>query len=569
MMDRVVASFSPFFRSPPMRLIPLLLGTCFGSRDLLSKTNLDPLKITRMFVISDVHGDYEALIHSLRLAVESAMDALPEDKRTEVSYETLVGYLEEALGDEVYLRDPIFSNARYRFTLVQMGDLIDRGDKSKKCLQAMALVERVIGFSVIQLVGNHEVGALTGILSKYVNPSDDLVRDDGGSGFLWEYLKNNTLMMSRLGGSHISMEEGKPSSNAATLFVHAGFHRTYLNGLIGEADRNNPDHPWYNPITYNTEWLRRLDAPGPSKVVMDKIHSRFLTRESLLQTRAMASRETDCTEVDEILRMFKVARIVIGHTTMIPSRAMELNCGGKIILTDSGMSKFVVPGSIHVSLPNVLVINLYHGRLVGIQSHCIRPDTGPNKVHVRPLIHRDGKPAQESLTDQPSVGKKRSQRAITDHGSNDAVIERPDGGVRVVVQGETQYLLDRIASGRHPGIPRIDLLHINNGLNSSTGAVSSVYLIHSDDTRKITSIDAPVVLAVKQILAHIHSFDACIGSAVDPISVFGLTPSGQVQLVNFSNLHACLADEKSGELNTFESLLITPPTGELSPVVRF
>ena len=103
-----------------------------------------PLYITpkgRVVAVGDVHGDVEALGATLRAC-------------------GLVGEGGDWVGGDA--------------TLVQLGDVLGRGDAEAACLallDALAVSARRAGGAVVRLLGNHEVMNVCGIAANYVHPA--------------------------------------------------------------------------------------------------------------------------------------------------------------------------------------------------------------------------------------------------------------------------------------------------------------------------------------------------------------------------------------------------------------
>ena len=139
-------------------------------------------------------------------------------------------------------------------------------------------------------------------------------------------LRATYLGMARL---HSGDREIAGSTNPNTLFVHGGV---------------------------DLEWLRDRSLPGSvldinrytrGSVLTKRAMADFVKGESILWTRILATNSEDdvCGAlIDEILAHFKVARIIVGHTPQEDYLA-KTRCGGKIILTDVMMSRWMTNAS--------------------------------------------------------------------------------------------------------------------------------------------------------------------------------------------------------------------------------
>ena len=272
-------------------LLPLLLASSPLCADAVVASAAAGEVAGRVVVVSDVHGDIDALRESLMLA-----------------------NVTDAAGAWVGGQD----------TLVQLGDLVDRGPFSDLCVEFMVRLKaeaRRAGGEAVLLIGNHEVMAVQGV-AEYVND--------------WE--------LTRLGGYGARGELFAPSGRygrmilqnfqaayvrGSTLFVHAGLEPE--DARLGVAGLNELTARLLRNVTlHNHEFLA---GSGP-----------FWNR------RLLTAAKRSCTAVDAVLRAMSeaegrvVERMVVGHTIQ-KGQVVTKYCGGSLIAADVGMSNGTVVGS--------------------------------------------------------------------------------------------------------------------------------------------------------------------------------------------------------------------------------
>ena len=258
-------------------------------------------------------------------------------------------------------------------TLVQMGDIVDRGPDSLKIIRDLMRLQREApkrGGNVIVLLGNHEAMMMTGDL-RYVHPGEyaafaprdskarlDRVYEANKAAIEADYrsrvpemspqaIKDEWLKGWPLGKVEYQLawrpdgELGKWAlSNPAvakvgdTLFVHGGISSAFAHLPLDEINRqaaaalqardaastaiiNNPHGPlWYRGLVVRNEGDDATVAPIPPGTTIP------LTIEQ---------------ELDLALRSFGVKRIVVGHT---PSpKGIIGGADGKLWRVDSAISR--------------------------------------------------------------------------------------------------------------------------------------------------------------------------------------------------------------------------------------
>ena len=285
-------------------------------------------ELSHVVVIPDVHGDAPALLRSLWLAVVKV------DNNPDLSYADFSRTFRAATKKNRRRPRPPLSTTR-SVGLVQLGDLVDRGPYSLRCISIMEVAESVLGWRVITLVGNHEIISTLGTNHLFVHPTE--VLRAGGSITarnamfdigqpLHARMASGMVAMARLstgafGGSVPYHHNRSP----ATLFVHGGI---------------------------NMGWMKRLALDGD----IESVNAAFQTALSRVSTLSLWNNPNsplwtrdfvDLSESDlcgsvltRVLDNFKVARIIVGHTPQ-DDWVVKSRCQGRIILTDVRMSRWM------------------------------------------------------------------------------------------------------------------------------------------------------------------------------------------------------------------------------------
>jgi calcineurin-like phosphoesterase family protein len=258
-------------------------------------------------------------------------------------------------------------------TLVQMGDIVDRGPDSLKIIHDLMGLQREApkrGGKVIVLVGNHEAMMMTGDM-RYVHPGEyaafttrnsrslrDRVYEANKAAIETAYqMRDPTLVPAKIKeewikGVPLGMVEYKTAwrpdselgkwevANPAvvklgdTLFVHGGISAAFANVPIDEINRqvaaalkaqdesptaiiNHPQGPlWYRGLITRGDGDEATMAPVPPGATVP------LTIDQ---------------EIDVVLKSYGVKRIVVAHT---PARGgIIAAAGGKLWRIDSAISR--------------------------------------------------------------------------------------------------------------------------------------------------------------------------------------------------------------------------------------
>ena len=297
-----------FFR-PIVTIVPMVQGAS-------ALGELDATKYAAVVVIPDVHGDADAAMRSIWIALKQVSG--DED----IPYSTVSLALSAAtppISESLELVPPLYAHMATRpIALVQLGDLIDRGPQSRKCINIFGRIKDRIGWDVIQLFGNHEIMNFQGH-HQYLNQ----IEWNAAASFLpggryYNVLASRSIGIARLGVSG--------DSAANTLFVHGGLEAVWLRehnlGISVSA--------------INKFFGDNIRVTGTARI------DPFADDGSPVWTRSLQDVSAEqCENVDRILRVFNVARIVVGHNPQ-ENRQVNTVCGGKVILADVIMSRWML-----------------------------------------------------------------------------------------------------------------------------------------------------------------------------------------------------------------------------------
>lgn len=246
----------------------------------------------RVVAIGDVHGDFAALQASLSLA--GIVDA--------------EGHWSG--GDA---------------TLVQAGDLLDRGDDERKIMEffeQLTTEAHAAGGEVVSLNGNHEVMNVAGDM-RYVTPGGfaefaDVKGLDLGAPALQKVPEMARARVAAFmpGGPYATVLAAKRVIAIVddSVFVHGGVLEHHVGYGIDAINAQT------------AEWMRgERDAP----LIMSG-------DDAPIWTRAFSQATTDCALLQKSLDLLRVKRMVVGHTPQL--NGITSDCDGKIWRIDVGMA---------------------------------------------------------------------------------------------------------------------------------------------------------------------------------------------------------------------------------------
>ena len=310
---------------------------------------------SRIIVVSDMHGDAQALIQSLYLGYRGVVGS------SAIPLEFFVRSFISAL--EFPSRPIVPLYAGNDVALVQMGDLVDRGKFSQTCIRIMNVTEAVTGFKTVTLMGNHELFAILrdDLYDQLVHPQDDLNRHpeefQRPHGYMWHHVTDQMLPLVRWGPPRVANISVSPRdlSSMSTLFVHAGITEEFLyrfNIIEKPREYQTPYHPFEPQLmlraplangstTISVESFNRMVHEDLSDRSFADLATKYTYEWSPFTSRSYGEPDFDCASIDRILSLFDVARIVIGHLPSMAHR-VRTNCNGKILISDIGASRYML-----------------------------------------------------------------------------------------------------------------------------------------------------------------------------------------------------------------------------------
>ena len=312
-----------------MRSVSLLSLFVAVARSLPSGT-IEASDYSRILVVPDIHGDDQMFLKSLYLGLQIVNES------EVLSFDAFSVVFEAALsGSPAVNNGPLYS--RNDTALIQIGDLIHRGPFGKRCIQILELVETVIGWKTLSLYGNHDIMAGGSLLRAYQNPADDFLPSEiAKDGSLWAALTNRSLLMLRLNPRE-GIDYSHPRS-PATLFVHAGIEMSWISNVLKRSPQSS-----HNPVVdEHIDHINQGIQFWAQTLLTSQLERVFAARNSPVSTRTLIDGNpvSECEQLEQVLEYFQVARLVVGHTPQT-SRKVETLCGGKFIVTDVMMSRWM------------------------------------------------------------------------------------------------------------------------------------------------------------------------------------------------------------------------------------
>jgi len=279
--------------------------------------------VEKIVTIGDLHGDYDHFIRVLK-------------------------------GTKIVDSDLHWTGGKAH--LVQMGDVMDRGDQARKIFDLIRQLDkeaRAAGGMVHQLIGNHEELNIIGEAIKnpeYVTPSQfqDYLSPDykekieaefkrknknGDDDELWKNLmsdpeaqKNYTETFLLLDGRWLAEQNVIIKIND-TVFVHGGLNLEYaIKGLT-----------WINK-QYRSEFQKIFKSEA-----LPRQRITFAPESPLWNRDLPTAKDSYEEEVDKILAALGAKRIIIAHTPSIPASRETIErdikkFGGKVWISDTGIA---------------------------------------------------------------------------------------------------------------------------------------------------------------------------------------------------------------------------------------
>ena len=309
----------------------------------------------------------------LAMALPSAMRAQPAEQRI-VAVADLHGDYAAWLdiARDAKLIDAANRSAGGRTTLVQLGDISDRGPDTLKIIRHLQQLEAEApksGGKVIVLVGNHEAMNVTGDL-RYVTAQEYAAFADAQSPTRREAWFNDNrkaiLAAARSKNPKLTEAEAKAAWIAQTPLGWVEHRRAWLpNGEVGRWAAARPAVAKVGSFLfvhggisaeYSGQSINSLNSKvaGAMRRADDSLESILADPLGPLWYRGLITRDNDAEtirsqqpgykylppaqEVDLVLRAYNAKHIVVGHTPTL--KGVTILHGGKLVRADTGISRY-------------------------------------------------------------------------------------------------------------------------------------------------------------------------------------------------------------------------------------
>jgi len=304
-------------------------------------------KFDFLVVIPDVHADLENFIKTLWLAFRRVSQSNMEE---DIFRTFLTQYLAtHDTGKRKMISSKLAASGKRNKTLVIMlGDYVDKGTHSRECVELALAIESIFGWKSVLLYGNHEFMNFHRSASHYVHPEDKLngeAREKAFSvdGKLWKRMARKMVVAAR-------------TSDPNYLFVHGALDSGWFGKNSDIFSMFNPDMGINNMNTV-TQYMSQ-EAPDLSYILEED--------DSPLWSRALETMDEDvlCNQfIPKMFGIWNAQKIFVGHNPQ-DSRKVRIRCGGKVLLTDVGISKWMFrdagnPLAIVQELPGTKIEAIY------------------------------------------------------------------------------------------------------------------------------------------------------------------------------------------------------------------
>jgi len=259
-------------------------------------------KYNRIVALGDIHGDYEHLIKILRHA------KLIDKKKNWIGNDTI---------------------------LIQVGDLIDRGNNTLKIYDTMIDLREQAqkkGGIVYMLLGNHELFQL------YGNHIFSSLKDYDSFGG-WRGLEEALGPEGKL-GKFIRQEMNVTMVVGDSLFTHGGLYPEFVEEGVDKINEKAREILLNTPsidVLYESYYLKNLTHPIMSDPIFGDTGP--------LWTRDLVKNpeEEVCSILEKTLELTNTKRMIVGHTVQ-PFGKIRTRCDNKLIAIDIGISRCIAGG---------------------------------------------------------------------------------------------------------------------------------------------------------------------------------------------------------------------------------
>jgi len=265
-------------------------------------------KRNRIIAIGDLHGDFDLTIRSLKLA------EVIDDNNNWIGRDTVVVQVGDQLDSRRDNTDPASSYSDNTPEDIRVLEFMTE-------LNAKAMDK---GGFVISLLGNHEIMNVLGDM-RYVSKKDlrDTRKEDFKQGNKYAKLMACTRVPAVIIGSFI--------------FVHAGLINEFLK-IVNVKERND----LYRISYIMRKWLLGIiDKDNVGNIIAAHKESLFWDRILGSIPPNMSNEHEKCADyLDDVLELFQVNKMVIGHTPQyfINKEGINKTCDDRLWRVDIGAS---------------------------------------------------------------------------------------------------------------------------------------------------------------------------------------------------------------------------------------
>lgn len=331
----------------------------------------------RHVVLGDLHGDLDV---TLRVLNEWGVDFLKDPELSAPDSWTSADKTKERVTRTVSaITDgslPVYTES-HDLTIVQLGDIADRGDHCALIYAALDLVDQHPQIHVKKVLGNHEVMGMVGqaypeYSSSYAGMITEIDLSDFG--FTGNNLQEARLARKEFFSDAAMTEVPIVLLDNRVLYSHAS--------VTLEIATDYPDVDELN-------WMASLDIEG---VIAGNLHyqdSDLLGAYGPTWSREYASNKRAKAVVDEnvicdralkVLGIYGAEYMVMGHTPQLKGKGITRKCNGRVLHIDTGNSDWFRIG-VHGGLTGRMISYLEvleEGRL----RFCNMPEIGDSFVCV-------------------------------------------------------------------------------------------------------------------------------------------------------------------------------------------
>lgn len=213
--------------------------------------------------------------------------------------------------------------------LIQTGDVVDRGPDGKRIydyLSTLSAQAKERGGKIVQLLGNHDVMNVCGDF-RYAHPAETM-EFGGAAGRRQQFMDD---------GHYGKMLRSFPASIKVNgvIFAHAGIPSEFAAVGLGKLTQQLHEELADDCKLHNVRFYNEAMGLRTGDLFVAGSHGPLWTR-----VFSMGQMTKICEELEKALGILESEKMVIGHTVQ-ESGNIEFYCDGRLILIDTGISRYV------------------------------------------------------------------------------------------------------------------------------------------------------------------------------------------------------------------------------------